>query len=254
MLSKSEIDSFIERGFVKLEGAFPSELASLGREILWKDLPCVPEDRSTWTVPVVRLGGYAHEPFRRAVNTPILHEAFDQLVGKGRWLPRNSLGTFPIRFPTDQPANDTGWHADASFQGKDGSWRLNIESKGRALLMLFLFSDIGVNDAPTRILVGSHLDVPLLLQPYGEDGLSFIELAEKLTSTLDREVEYATGKAGTVFLCHPFLIHAAQDNRVGSPRFLAQPPLLTAEPLRLSGENQMYSPVEIAIRKGLGMS
>ncbi len=119
--------------------------------------------------------------------------------------------------------------------------------------MLFLFSDIGPNDAPTRILVGSHLDVPPLLQPYGEHGLSFIELAQKLTTTLNRDVELATGEAGTVFLCHPFLIHAAQDNKIGSPRFLAQPPLLPAEPTNLNRQDEMYSPVEIAIRKGLGM-
>lgn len=254
MLSKSEIYSFIERGFVKLDGAFPSELALQGCEILWKDLPADPNDRSTWKLPVVRLGDYAQEPFRKAVNTPILHNAFDQLVGKGRWLPRGSLGTFPVRFPSDQTANDTGWHADASFQGHDGSWRLNFTSKGRALLMLFLFSDIGPNDAPTRILVGSHQDVPSLLHPFGEDGLSFIELAQKLTSSLDRDIELATGKTGTVFLCHPFLIHAAQDNRIGSPRFLAQPPLLPAEPISLNRQDRMYSPVEIAIRNGLGMN
>ena len=252
MLSKTEIDSFIGRGFIKLDTAFPSELAALGREILWKDLPCDPDDKTTWTLPVVRLGDYAHEPFRKAVNTPILHESFDQLVGKGRWLPRGSLGTFPVRFPSDRVANDTGWHADASFQGNDGSWRLNVTSKGRALLMLFLFSDIGPNDAPTRILVGSHLDVPPLLEPYGEDGLSFIELAQKLTTTLNRDVEYATGNAGTVYLCHPFLIHAAQDNKLGSPRFLAQPPLQPAEPISLIREEEMYSPVEIAILRALG--
>jgi hypothetical protein len=254
MLSRSEIDSFIERGFIKLDGAFPSELALLGREILWKDLPIDPNDSSTWAHPVVRLGDYAQEPFRRAVNTPILHESFDQLVGKGRWLPRGSLGTFPVRFPSDQIANDTGWHADASFQGHDGSWRLNVMSKGRALLMLFLFSDVGPYDAPTRILVGSHLDVPPLLQPYGEQGLSFIELAQKFTTTLNRDVELAIGEAGTVFLCHPFLIHAAQDNKIGSPRFLAQPPLLPAEPINLNRQDGMYSPVEIAIRNGLGMN
>ena len=96
MLSKTEIDSFIERGFIKLDNAFPSELAVLGREILWKDMPSDPNDRSTWKLPVVRLGHYTHEPFRNAVNTPILHESFDQLVGKGRWLPRGSLGLFPF--------------------------------------------------------------------------------------------------------------------------------------------------------------
>lgn len=117
--------------------------------------------------------------------------------------------------------------------------------------MLFLFSDIGPKDAPTRILVGSHLDVPSLLAPYGEDGLSFIELAQKLSTTLDRGVEYATGNAGTVYLCHPFLIHAAQDNKEGLPRFLAQPPLQPAEPISLNRQDEMYSPVEIAIRSGL---
>jgi hypothetical protein len=251
MLSKSDIDSFIECGFVKIEDAFPSELAAEAREILWKDLPCDRNDKSTWTQPVVRLDYYTQEPFVRAINTPVLHEAFDQLVGKGRWFPRDRIGTFPVRFPSDKKAIDTGWHADASFPGEDGSWRINITSKGRALLMLFLFSDIGIDDAPTRILVGSHLDIPGLLQPYGEKGLSFIELAQKLNTTLDRKVEMATGMAGTVYLCHPFLIHAAQDNTKGSPRFLAQPPLMPREPISIDRADGSYSPVEIAIRKAL---
>ena len=254
MLSKTEIDAFIERGFIKVEDAFSSELASMGREILWNDLPVDRHDRSTWTSPVIRLDYYTQEPFFRAINTPTLHQAFDQLVGKGRWFPRDRVGTFPVRFPSDKKAHDTGWHADASFPGVDGTWRINVASKGRALLMLFLFSDIGPTDAPTKILVGSHLDVPLLLQPYGEDGLSFLELAQKLTTTLDRDIEMATGKAGTVYLCHPFIIHAAQDNINGSPRFLAQPPLLPKEPIKLQRDDQDYSPVEIAIRIGLGLS
>jgi len=29
-------------------------------------------------------------------------------------------------------------------------WRANVSNKGRALLMLFLFSDVGPNDAPYR--------------------------------------------------------------------------------------------------------
>ena len=62
----------------------------------------------------------------------------------------------------------------------------------------------------------------------------------------------ATGKAGTVYLCHPFLIHAAQDNFIGSPRFLAQPPLLPKQPIELNKDDKDYSPVEIAIRNGLG--
>lgn len=251
MLSKTDVDNFIEKGFVKLDGAFSSDVASRAREILWRDLPCKEHDPSTWTIPVVRLGYYTEEPFVQAINTPVLLKAFDQLVGKGRWYPRDRVGTFPVRFPSSEKANDTGWHADASFEGSDGSWRVNLNSKGRALLMLFLFSDIGPADAPTRILVGSHLDIPKILQPFGDDGLSFIELAQKLTTTLERDIEFATGNAGTVFLCHPFLIHAAQDNVNGSPRFLAQPPLMPSQPINLNRDDDSYSPVEVAIRKGL---
>jgi hypothetical protein len=118
--------------------------------------------------------------------------------------------------------------------------------------MLFLFSDVGLDDAPTRILVGSHLDVPRLLQPAGENGLSFVELAEKFTaSTLDRPIALATGNAGTVYLCHPFLIHAAQPHRGFTPRFMAQPPLHPAEPFNLNRTDDNYSAVERAILLGL---
>lgn len=254
-LKEDEIEDFINWGFLKIEDAFPRELADAGREILWKDTGVDPKDPSTWTRPVIRLGDYSQEPFRLAANTPILHTAADQLAGKGRWAMCGSLGTFPIRFPSAEDPGDAGWHADASFYGEDGSMRLNMHSRGRALLMLFLFSDTEIDDAPTRILAGSHLDVPALLEPAGEKGLSFVELAQKLTTTLDRDVVYATGKAGTVYLCHPFLIHGAQPHRGRSPRFMAQPPLLPKadDSIKLIRDDASYSPVEAAIRIGLGL-
>jgi hypothetical protein len=68
-------------------------------------------------------------------------QGFDQLVGAGKWLPCRSMGTFPVRFPSAQDAEDTG----------------------------------------------------------------------------------------TVYLCHPFLVHAAQIHRGSQPRFMAQPPLLPVD-------------------------
>lgn len=250
-LNEIQIQQFIKSGFVRLDHAFPRRLADEGRTLLWRETGCNPDDPNTWTQPVIRLGDYAQEPFRQAVNMPLLHTAFDQLVGARRWLPRSSLGTFPVRFPSSADPGDTGWHAEASFQGGDGSWRLNIRSQGRALLMLFLFSGVGEDDAPTRIRVGSHLDVPRLLEPAGEAGLSYLELAEKLDTMRERPLALATGEAGTVYLCHPFLIHAAQPHRGSTPRFMAQPPLYPAESLQLDREDGSYSPVEVAIRRGL---
>jgi hypothetical protein len=175
-----------------------------------------------------------------------------------RWLPRTSLGTFPIRFPSPELPDDTEWHVDASFRtDSDESndyfpWRVNITSKGRALLMLLLFSDTGPSDAPTRIRVGSHFDIARRLAPVGEMGMSLRDLAASgfEESAARREV-LATGSAGTVYLCHPFLVHAAQPHRGTQPRFMAQPPLYPAEPFCLNRLNGAYSTVEQAIRQAL---
>lgn len=251
MLSDSHIAQFMDDGFVRIEAAFPRALADECVDILWRDTGCDRNDPSTWTKPVVRLGDYGQEPFRLAANTPILHEAFDQLVGRDHWVPRTSLGTFPIRFPSGDDPGDAGWHTDASFYGADQSLRLNVASRGRALLMLFLFSEVGIDNAPTRIRVGSHLDIPRLLEPAGEEGMSFVELAGQFGVTERRPLALATGHPGDVYLCHPFLVHAAQPLRGSRPRFMAQPPLYPAEPLSLDRADGKYSPVEVAIRRGL---
>jgi hypothetical protein len=254
-LSEDQLQDFIKQGFIKIENAFPQSVAEEARSILWKEMGLNPVDSSTWTTPVVRLGYFAQQPFQDAVNTPALHQAFDQLVGKGRWLPRNSIGSFPVRFPSEKEPNDTGWHVDASFSPDNNpdyfQWRINIFSDGRALLMLFLFSDVEEEDAPTRIRVGSHLDVARLLAPQKINGLTAIELAKLLNRDMPGEIINATGKAGNVYLCHPFLVHAAQAHYGKNPRFLAQPPLLPAEPFRLHRADGNYSPVESAIRLAL---
>lgn len=256
-LSHEQIQYFINYGYLKLENAFPLQLAEESRAILWKDTGCMPDDPTTWTQAVIRLGYYGQEPFRKAANTQLLHTAFDQLVGEGRWLPRQNLGTFPIRFPHKENPGDTGWHVDASYPEENPndflSWRINVFSKGRALLMLFLFSDISEYDAPTRIMSGSHFDVARILEPAGDKGMSFSELSDNLNLIAGRDEVIAIGKAGTVYLCHPFLVHAAQPHHGMSPRFLAQPPLLPATDFQISELNRNYSPVETAIRKGLGL-
>jgi hypothetical protein len=69
----------------------------------------------------------------------------------------------------------------------------------------------------------------------------------------DRPLALATGHAGDVYLCHPFLIHAAQPHHGTVPRFIAQPPLDPAGLLELDRADGAYSPVEIAVRRGLGL-
>jgi hypothetical protein len=257
-LSTRQINSFIEKGFLKIADAFPTEVADECRAILWKATGCDPDNPGSWTHPVVRIAEMANEPFKKAANTPVLHKAFDQLAGKDNWLPKATLGSFPIRFPGKVPAMDTGWHVDASFPGEDANnyfeWRINAYSKGRALLMLFLFSDVFEQDAPTIIRVGSHLDVAKILEPEGRNGLSFMELAQKLDGLPKRDEALATGKAGTVYLCHPFIVHAAQDHHGVIPKFMAQPALSTKSDFNISKTAKEHCPIETAILKGLNES
>lgn len=109
-LSAAQIEQFVCDGFVRIDGAFSRELADACRRILWLATGCAEDDPSTWTRPVVRIGEIPNPNFVEAANTPKLHAAFDALVGEGRWLPRLSLGTFPIRFPSTEDPGDCGWH------------------------------------------------------------------------------------------------------------------------------------------------
>lgn len=255
-LTPAQLSSSITDGFVRIDNAFPRDLAEQGRAILWRETGCDPDDPATWTRPVIRLGGYHDAPFRQAANTPRLHAAYDQLVGPGRWLPPQGLGTFPVRFPSPDEPGDDGWHIDGSFAGPDFKdfldIRANVVSKGRALLMLFLFSDVGEDDAPTRIRIGSHLEVARYLADAGDAGRSLRDMIADRPDWFDTGREaLATGPAGTVYLCHPFLVHAAQKHRGTTVKFMAQPPLMPRCDLVLDRDDGDYSPVELAVRLAL---
>lgn len=248
-----DVEGFIRDGFVRVPEAFPRDVADEGRALLWEASGCSPDDPSTWTQPVVRLYDQGQTPFREAAQSARLHEAYDAVVGEGRWVPRKTVGgSYAVRFPVGDAPGDDGWHIESSFPGSDPndymSYRVNLNSRGRALLVLFLFSDVGEDDAPTRVRVGSHLDVPPLLEHSGEDGLAFMEIAKSAAAASEyREVALATGRAGDVYLCHPFLVHAAQAHRGRNVKFMAQPGLEPAVPLSVDGP----SAVERAIKLGL---
>jgi hypothetical protein len=260
-LSSAQIEQFVADGFVKVDGAFSRQTAAACREILWRDLKLSPEHPEEWKEPVLRLGMYADPPFRDAATSPVLKEALDQLVGKDSWVPFQALGQMVVRFSSEQAPWDDGWHIDGSFPPNDDltstdwfQWRVNFLSRWRAMLMLFLLSDCGDNDAPTRVRIGSHLPMARQLAAHGEAGISLEDLAhEGFESSADCDVALATGEAGTVWLLHPFTVHAAQGHRGSEPRFLAQPGLGPRTPLQIERTDGAYSPVERAMRLGLGL-
>ncbi|RGE41426.1 phytanoyl-CoA dioxygenase [Comamonas testosteroni] len=252
-LTPRQIQSFMDDGFVKIENAFSADLAKQGRDELWVDIGLSPEQPEKWHQPVMRVGFKSSPPFIQAANTPQLHRAYDQLAGEGHWLAPKGLGSFAIRFPSPESPGDDGWHVDMSFgteQPDFMQWRVNVQSHGRALLMLFLFSDVAPDDAPTRIRKGSHTVIARELLPCGEAGATLGQLsAHGYASTEDCEEELATGAAGTVYLCHPFLVHAAQPHQGQRPRFMAQAALLPKDDVDSASSP---SPIHIAIGQACG--
>src|SRR5438876_6915399 len=112
---------------------------------------------------------------------------------------------------------------------------VNVHSRDRGLLSLFLFSDVGNDDAPTEIIIGSHLDVPQILAPFGERGTWSAGVTGALPpSTFERPRAFATGEAGDVFLCHPFLLHRATWPHLRTrPRMVAQAAVAIRRPFGL---------------------
>jgi hypothetical protein len=244
-----DIDRFIADGFVKITGAFDRELGLRCQDQLWTTTGLDRGDPASWTESLVRVAAMASPEFTASANTDALTAAFDALVGPGGWRPRLGMGTFPLRFPSAEPPREAGWHVEASFYGADGP-RLNLRSRGRALLMLFLYSDVGPDDAPTAIRVGSHRAVPKVLAEYGSDGAPWMPVCERVVpATEECEVITATGHIGDVYLCHPFVVHSATAHLGAVPRFMAQPPLEPTGELDLAAQHP--SPVAAAVLDGL---
>jgi hypothetical protein len=188
------------------------------QDVIWDELAKqgVTGDPASWTEPVVRIPCPEGGPFAVAGTQPVVWEACDQLIGgPDRWWRRPGVGgTLPVRFPSEGDPGDAGWHIEAS--------------------------------APTRLRPGSHLDTARILARAGDAGMAWLEAAQAAAAATGHlATVLATGRAGDVFLCHPFLVHAATwPHRGPRPRMVAQPAVslhgqfpLTAPP----------SPVEQAI-------
>jgi hypothetical protein len=126
-----------------------------------------------------------------------------------------------------------------------------VRSRDRGLLALFLLSDVGPDDAPTRLIAGSHLFVPPVLAPAGDAGMPSNDVSAGLRpSVLCRLAAEATGRAGDVYLCHPFIVHTATwPHRGTTARLIAQPAVAVPGGFTLDGSDP--SPVAQAIVQGL---
>jgi hypothetical protein len=260
MLSSAEIATFMRDGFVPVRGAVPRPVVDACVNVIWEELEAqgiARDNAGSWSSPVVRINsrdeGDRGRPLVEAGTASLLWEAYDQLIGPDKWWKREGMGgTIPVRFPHTADPKDAGWHIETSFW-TGTEWRTNIRSRDRGLLALFLLTDVGPDDAPTRIRVGSHVDAARVLAPAGDEGLDMAAAGPPVVAaSAHRPVSHATGAAGDVYLCHPFLVHAASwPHRGNSPRIITQPGVHLVESFPLADRRAAY-PVEAAILDALG--
>jgi hypothetical protein len=293
VLTNEQVQHFKEKGWVKVEQAYPREEALKVQDFLWNELlerhTVKRDDPSTWTQPVIRLGDY-YESVTDGCNTDRLTGAIEDLLGEDRWQlgqtrHKAMWGGFIINFGPEVPG---GWHYDGS------QFRHYLDSWEQGLLLVCLFSDVRKGGSGTLVAEGSHHIVAKMLEKHPE-GLGLGEaiqecnkhpwLAElvaghkasesKVGASLQEKKEYlsaftesaykdpdgyslrvveTTGGPGDIVICHPFLYHAPSNNELGVPRFMCNRVAPTKERMKLNRENPAdYSVVEQMIRSSLGL-
>lgn len=223
-----DIEAFVENGFVKIERPALRPVADEARAYLWAQLGLSADDPSGWSEAVKWASDMTGRgPFASLADSPELTEALDAVCGPGAWEPRRVLGNIPVRFPVPPTIDDRGWHIDANTLRADGTWC--VSRRPQTALVLTLLSEVGPDDAPTRLRRGSHLDSVRVLD---DDGMSPFDAGPLLDeASRDRPVAHATGRPGDVYLVHPFTVHAADEHRGATPRFMAQSPVMLTAPL-----------------------
>lgn len=221
-----DLAAFDTDGYLTLEQAAPRAVADEARELLWRQLG-VSRDPASWTQPVMWTADLTGEgPFGELARSPVLADALDAICGEGGWLPRGALGNIPVRFPVQPPADDRGWHIDLNTPGDDGAWF--VTNRPQTLLVLTLLSEVTIDDAPTRIRAGSHRDTARVL---GDEPLDAAQAGALVdAASASRPVHHATGAPGDMFVLHPFTVHAADEHRGSTPRFMSQAPVLLTRP------------------------
>ncbi|MGE2717095.1 phytanoyl-CoA dioxygenase family protein [Mycolicibacterium litorale] len=227
-----DVAAFERDGYLKIVQPELRAAADAARAQLWRQLGVSPDDPASWTQPVMWAADLTGSgPFAELAAAESLARALDALCGVGGWQPRGALGNIPVRFPVRPPADDRGWHIDLNTPLPDGGWA--VSGRPHTLLLLTLLSDVGPDDAPTRIRRGSHHDVAAALDETPVDAIAAGEVGDRVSSA--RPVVKATGEAGDMYVVHPFTVHAADEHRGSTPRFMAQAPILLTAPLHPGG-------------------
>jgi len=276
-LGQSDIDHFLQHGYVKIPGCFTNEASNSIISSVWTRLGVSPTDKSTWSrVPNLfagRVNMPSHSKFSAKEFAPKAWSTICDLVGGEEKISEENrtwndglivnLGTDQDAGRDIRPQDLKGWHVDGDF------FVHYLDSPEQALLVIPLFTNIRPGGGGTFICPPAigHVARYLYENPEGvsprftsrsknpkfenEDHLRwFNDLAASMPDDAFVEV---TGQVGDVYLLHPFMLHSASNNKLREVRIITNPPVSLREPFQLQRADGAYSLVEQKTLKELGM-
>jgi hypothetical protein len=241
-----DVSEFDRTGILKIEHAFSDADAARMRDVVWRELrrrhAIERDDPSTWnrhdaTGLTSTKKSHAFAP----MCGPVISETLDALFGPGSWQPPRSFGNVLVTMPTPGPwrVPHKVWHSD--FQPTLPADRLV------AVKVWALFDDVDPGGGGTPQLAGSHelfaryidrtgerdykrakfgfLDSDPWLKALSRDdgdparNGAFMGTPTEIAGHELRVVE-CSGRAGDVYVTHPWVFHSIATNTSTRPRLM----------------------------------
>jgi len=258
VLSEADIENFLVHGFVHLKNCFdtaPGSVAHRWVEESWLRNGISPTDRGTW--PNDKIHMPATETMKVRDFSPYAFSAICELCGgedrvKGDISWGNSfIANYGFGRDKEWAAPSpkaVGWHVDGD------TFLHFLDSPEQGLLIVALFSDIHPQGGGTFIACDSVQKVVRHLASHPEGTGPFDIPNEELIAQC-RDCRETVGKAGDVFLLHPFILHASSYNHRPEARLMINPSVELCEPMRFDrqSDGSTYSLVERAVLRALGV-
>jgi hypothetical protein len=258
VLTAADIEHFLVHGFVKVSQALDQEVIKKCVDLMWKRLGYDPLDSSTWVADKIHMP--RHTEFSVKDVAPRAYQAICELCGGEDRIEIPKWGDGFIanfHFGGDSPwvppsPKANGWH-------KDGDCFLHfLDSPDQGLLIIVLWSDVHSRGGSTFVIGDSVGPVARYLADHPEGvnpnvGFKNGGFPHQTFVEECHDFQEATGKAGDVYLLHPFLLHASSINTLKLPRLITNPCVNFKEPMKFDRPNvNDHSPVELAILRALG--
>lgn len=238
---------FLERGWVRVDGAFSADDAATIRSVTWdaieKQTSMRRDDPSTWTFEFPdHLDHLKGHPAFKAVGSERLRSAIGELLGTDEWKAGKGWGANFVVMPTSRPFDVAGgtWHVDWAYDApldpvpgvqvislygdvapQAGGMQI-IEGSHRVVAAFAAANELPPKHAKRRqLIMRSHpWLVALNEQASPEDRVQrFMVDGGDVDGVPVRVVECA-GREGDVYLIHPLVFHCRPTNAGTSPRFM----------------------------------